>query len=68
MDNDQIETIFQSMGSLVLKVAEATSFLMEQGVANLASPYRAEQRGKAQAIHQAAESLRGVLGSLGPNQ
>ena len=68
MDNFQIETVLQNMGGLLLKLSEATSLLLKEGTANLAPGLVAEQRGKAEEIRRAAESLRGALGSLGPNQ
>ena len=68
MNGYRTETVIQNMGSLLLKLAEATELLLEQNVATLDRPAVAEQRGKAQAIREAAESLSGVLASLGSNQ
>jgi hypothetical protein len=68
MNGYRTETVLQNMGSLLFMLAEATELLLEQNVGTLARPVVAEQRRKAQAIHQAAASLRGVLGSLESNQ
>jgi hypothetical protein len=68
MDETRIETILQNMGSLLLKVSEATETLLEHTVGNLIPSAVADQRDKAQAIRQSAASVREMLRLLGSNQ
>lgn len=67
MDDTQLQTILQNMGSLLGKISEATSILLEQNVRYLVPGAVAEQRGRAEEIRQGALSLRSMLRSIGQN-
>ena len=67
MDDAQLQIILQSMGTLLLKVSEATSNLLEQNVSRLAADAVPEQRGRAEEINLVSLSLKSMLLSIGPN-
>ena len=67
MDDAQLQIILQSMGTLLLKVSEATSNLLEQNVSRLAADAVPEQRGRVEEINLVSLSLKSMLLSIGPN-
>ena len=67
MDDAQLQIILQSMGTLLLKVSEATSNLLEQNVSRLAADAVPEQRCRVEEINLVSLSLKSMLLSIGPN-
>jgi hypothetical protein len=67
MDDAQLQIILQSMETLLPKVSDATSNLVEQNAPRLATDLVSEHRGRAEAIHLVSLSLKSMLRSIGPN-